>query len=107
MEMAYGDRWKAEIAEMRRVLAGFAMKEECKSGKPTYTVDGKNIVIMQGFKEYFGLGFFQAGVLFGQHLLNQQPFTAHAFADDMDTVITGSAEGLVRVWTRRRADPLF
>jgi len=30
MEMAYGDRWKAEIAEMRRVLAGFAMKEECK-----------------------------------------------------------------------------
>lgn len=28
---------------MRRVLAGFAMKEECKWGKPTYTVDGKNI----------------------------------------------------------------
>src|SRR5215510_2937802 len=63
MEMAYGDRWKAEIAEMRRVLAGFAMKEECKWGKPTYTVDGKNIVIMQGFKEYFGLGFFQGALL--------------------------------------------
>jgi uncharacterized protein YdeI (YjbR/CyaY-like superfamily) len=42
------------------VLAGLAMKEECKWGKPTYIVDGKNIVIMQGFKEYFGLGFFQA-----------------------------------------------
>jgi len=48
---------------MRRVLAGFAMKEECKWGKPTYTVDGKNIVIMQGFKEYFGLGFFQGALL--------------------------------------------
>jgi uncharacterized protein YdeI (YjbR/CyaY-like superfamily) len=63
MEMAYRDRWKAEIAEMRRVLDGLAMKEECKWGKPTYTVDGKNIVIMQGFKEYFGLGFFQGALL--------------------------------------------
>ena len=63
MEMAYRERWEAEIGEMRRVLAGFAMKEECKWGKPTYTVDGKNIVIMQGFKEYFGLGFFQGALL--------------------------------------------
>src|SRR3982751_5643187 len=63
MEMAYRERWKAEIAAMRRGLAGFAMNEECKWGKPTYTVDGKNIVIMQGFKEYFGLGFFQGALL--------------------------------------------
>ena len=63
MEMAYRERWKAEIVAMRRVLAGFRMKEECKWGKPTYTVDGKNIVIMQGFKEYFGLGFFQGALL--------------------------------------------
>ncbi len=63
MEMAYRERWEAEIAEMRRVLAGSAMKEECKWGKPTCTVDGKNIVIMQGFKEYFGLGFFQGALL--------------------------------------------
>ena len=35
MEMAYRERWKAEIAEMRRVLAGLAMKEECKWAKPT------------------------------------------------------------------------
>src|SRR5580693_3455822 len=63
MEMAYRERWEAEIAETRRVLAGFAMKEECKWGKPTYTVEGKNVVIMQGFKEYFGLGFFQGALL--------------------------------------------
>ncbi|MHB8420677.1 MAG: YdeI/OmpD-associated family protein [Myxococcales bacterium] len=63
MEMAYRRRWEAEIAEMRRVLAGLAMKEACKWGKPTYTVDGKNIVILQGFKEYFGLGFFQGALL--------------------------------------------
>src|SRR5204863_8690431 len=63
MEMAYRKRWEAEIAAMRRVLAGLAMKEERKWGKPTYTVDGKNIVIMQGFKECFALGFFQGALL--------------------------------------------
>jgi uncharacterized protein YdeI (YjbR/CyaY-like superfamily) len=63
MEMAYQKRWEREIAAMRRVLAGVAMTEECKWGKPTYTVDGKNIVIMQGFKEYFALGFFHGALL--------------------------------------------
>ena len=63
MEMAYRERWKAEITALRRVLAGFAMTEECKWGKPTYTLDGKNVVIMQGFKAYFGLGFFQGALL--------------------------------------------
>ncbi len=63
MEMAYREGWKAEIAAMRRVLAGFAMTEERKWAKPTYTVDGKNVVILQGFKEYFGLGFFQGALL--------------------------------------------
>src|ERR1700733_11774769 len=63
MEMAYRERWQAEIAAMRRVLAGLAVTEECKWGKPTYTLDGKNIVIMQGFKEYFALGFFRGAQL--------------------------------------------
>jgi uncharacterized protein YdeI (YjbR/CyaY-like superfamily) len=63
MEMAYRERWKAEIAAMRRVLAAVPMTEECKWGKPTYTVDGRNIVIIQGFKEYFALGFFQGALL--------------------------------------------
>ncbi len=63
MEMAYRERWGAEIAKMRQVLARLAMTEECKWGKPTYTVEGKNIVIMQGLKEYFALGFFQGALL--------------------------------------------
>lgn len=63
MEMAYRERWEAEIAEMQRILAGFGITEECKWGKPTYTVDGKNVVILQGFKEYFALGFFQGALL--------------------------------------------
>ena len=63
MEVVYRERWKAEIAAMRRVLAGLGMTEERKWGQPTYTVDGKNIVIIQCFKEYFALGFFQGALL--------------------------------------------
>lgn len=63
MEMAYRERWAEEIVEMRRLLAEFAMKEQCKWGKPTYTVNGKNVVILQGFKEFFALGFFQGALL--------------------------------------------
>ena len=42
----YATADKIGFAEMRRILAGFGMTEECKWGKPTYTVDGKNIVII-------------------------------------------------------------
>src|SRR5207248_6814784 len=48
MEMAYRERWRAEIAELQRILSGFDLREECKWGKPCYTMDGKNIVIIQG-----------------------------------------------------------
>jgi uncharacterized protein YdeI (YjbR/CyaY-like superfamily) len=72
MEMAYRARWKAEIAAMQRILASFALKEECKWGKPTYTLDGKNIVILVGFKEYFALMFCQGALLKDpKHLLVQ------------------------------------
>jgi uncharacterized protein YdeI (YjbR/CyaY-like superfamily) len=78
MEMAYRERWKAEIVAMQRVLADLAMKEERKWGKPTYTVDGKNIVILHGFKEYFGLGFFQGALLKDPEKLLVQLGQVHA-----------------------------
>ena len=63
MEMAYRDRWRTEIAALQRILAGFDLREECKWGKPCYTLDGDNVVIIQGFKEYCALGFFQGALL--------------------------------------------
>src|SRR5579875_2232829 len=63
MEMAYRERWQAEIAELQRILSRFDLCEECKWGKPCYTLDGKNVVIIQGFKEYCALGFFQGALL--------------------------------------------
>lgn len=63
MEMAYRERWQAEIAELQRILAEFDLREECKWGKPCYTLRGKNVVIIQGFKEYCALGFFKGALL--------------------------------------------
>jgi uncharacterized protein YdeI (YjbR/CyaY-like superfamily) len=61
--MAYREQWQAEIAALQKLLAGFALKEECKWGKPCYTLDGNNVVIIQGFKEYVALGFFEGALL--------------------------------------------
>jgi len=63
MKMAYRDRWEAEIEELRRVLAGFPLQEQCKWGKPCFTLDGRNLVLIQGFKEYCSLLFFQGALL--------------------------------------------
>src|SRR4051812_32110080 len=63
METAYKERWQAEIAEMRRGLAGPGVEGGRKGGPPTHTVGGKNVVILQSFKQYFGLGFFQGALL--------------------------------------------
>ena len=63
MEMAYRERWRAEIAALQGILSGFDLSEECKWGKPCYTMDGRNVVIIQGFKEYCALGFFQGALL--------------------------------------------
>src|ERR1700743_692778 len=60
---AYRERWRAEIAELQKILSGFDLREESKWGKPCYTLDGKNVVIIQGFKQYCALGFFKGALL--------------------------------------------
>ena len=63
MEMAYRDRWRAEITELQRILSAFDLSVERKWGKPCYTANGTNVVIIQGFKEYCALCFFQGALL--------------------------------------------
>ena len=65
MEMAYRERWQAEIAELQSILSGFDLREECKWGKPCYTMDGKNVVIIQGFKEFLRVGLLSGCALKG------------------------------------------
>src|ERR1700742_4764820 len=59
----YPERWRAEIAALKRGLSELELKEERKWGKPCYTMDGKNVVIIQDFKDYCALGFFKGALL--------------------------------------------
>lgn len=55
-------QWKAEYAELRRILLDSPLDEELKWGCPCYTLEKKNVVLIHGFKEYCAL-LFQKGVL--------------------------------------------
>lgn len=61
---ATAKQWKAELSELRSILRAMKdLEETVKWGAPVYTLDGKNVVGLGGFKSYFGLWFFQGALL--------------------------------------------
>ena len=66
--------YSEELRELRRILLSLPLKETVKWGAPCYTHAGKNVVSIGGFKQYFGLWFFQGALLddAAGHLVNAQ-----------------------------------
>ncbi|PZU87628.1 MAG: hypothetical protein DI529_06825 [Chryseobacterium sp.] len=63
-------QWKDEMNALRTIIIDCQLTEDFKWGKPCYSFQGKNIVIIQGFKEYFALLFFKGGIMKdSKHLL--------------------------------------
>ncbi|MEQ1703196.1 MAG: DUF1801 domain-containing protein, partial [Ilumatobacteraceae bacterium] len=63
---AYIDRsqqWPAELAAARKILLGCGLSEDIKWGKPTFSHDGNNIVILQEMKDFLSLMFFKGALL--------------------------------------------
>jgi len=56
-------RWKEESEELRRIVLSCPLTEELRWGKPCYTFEGSNIVLIHGFKEYCALLFFKGALL--------------------------------------------
>ncbi len=54
--------WKQESLALREVILECDLEESLKWGKPCYSFEGSNIVIIQSFKKYCALLFFK-GVL--------------------------------------------
>lgn len=48
-------KWQAEFMMLRNILLDSPLKEEWKWGVPCYTLNGKNVVLIHGFKEYCAL----------------------------------------------------
>jgi uncharacterized protein YdeI (YjbR/CyaY-like superfamily) len=56
-------KWQAEFKELRRIVLDFPLTEELKWGQACYASDGKNIVLIHGFKNYCALLFFKGALL--------------------------------------------
>jgi uncharacterized protein YdeI (YjbR/CyaY-like superfamily) len=56
-------KWQKEYEQLRRIILDCGLTEDLKWGQPCYTFEGRNIVLIHGFKEYCALLFFK-GALF-------------------------------------------
>ena len=55
-------KWQKEMEKLRTIILECPLTEELKWGKPCYTFQDRNVVIIHGFKEYCAL-LFTKGVL--------------------------------------------
>jgi uncharacterized protein YdeI (YjbR/CyaY-like superfamily) len=56
-------KWQKETERLRRICLGCGLTEELKWGKPCFTFQESNVVLIQGFKEYCALMFCQGALL--------------------------------------------
>src|SRR5262245_19254861 len=56
-------KWREEMEKLRTIILDCQLAEGLKWGKPCYTFQGSNIVIIQGFKEYCAIMFFKGALL--------------------------------------------
>jgi len=78
--LASQPQWKAELDKLRKLLLATELEETLKWGAPCYTLDGKNVVGIAGFKTYVGLWFHQGVFLRDPNkvLINAQEGTTKA-----------------------------
>ena len=56
-------KWQREFETLRVIILSTGLTEELKWGQACYTLEGKNIVLIHGFKEYCALLFFKGALL--------------------------------------------
>ena len=58
----YG-RWREEMQALRAIMRECRLIEEVKWGQPCYTLDGANVVLIHGFKDYCALLFVKGALM--------------------------------------------
>jgi uncharacterized protein YdeI (YjbR/CyaY-like superfamily) len=56
-------RWSAEFAALRQLCLASGLNEELKWGQACYDLDGRNVVLIHGFKDYCALLFMKGALL--------------------------------------------
>jgi uncharacterized protein YdeI (YjbR/CyaY-like superfamily) len=89
-------KWREEMEKLRRILLACQLTEELKWGKPCYTFQKSNIVIIQGFKEFCALLFCKGALLndpngilkkFGWQAARRIPFTNVREIVEMESIL--------------------
>ncbi|OFA01793.1 YdeI family protein [Duganella sp. HH101] len=56
-------QWQIAYQKLRAIALACDLAEEFKWGNPCYTLDGQNVVLIHGFKEYCALLFFKGALM--------------------------------------------
>ncbi len=73
--ISHAVKWEAEMEALRTIVLDCELTEELKWGVPVYTIQGKNIVGINGFKNYCVLAFFKGALLSDEYGILIQPGT--------------------------------
>jgi len=65
--LSTAEKWRKEMAKLRSILLGGQLTEELKWGKPCYTFQNSNVVIILPLKEYCALLFCKGALLKDAH----------------------------------------
>ncbi len=65
--LAKEKKWQREMTMLRGIIAEYPLTEELKWGKPCYTFQNNNVVLLHGFKEYCAILFFKGALLNDAH----------------------------------------
>jgi uncharacterized protein YdeI (YjbR/CyaY-like superfamily) len=124
--MARAGQWRGEFEKLRTIVLDCDLTEDFKWGQPCYSLEGRNVVLMHGFKDYCALLFMKgalmkdpAGILIQQtqnvQAARQIRFTSLAQITGMENVLKAyiqeavdiemSGEKVVRKTTAQFAVP--
>jgi uncharacterized protein YdeI (YjbR/CyaY-like superfamily) len=56
-------QWREEYAKLRTIIQGCGLDEELKWGVPCYSMEGRNVVLIHGFKDYCAVLFMKGALL--------------------------------------------
>jgi len=57
------NRWQAEFEKLSTIVLSTGLEEDFKWGVPCYTIQGNNVVLIHGFKDYCALLFVKGALL--------------------------------------------
>jgi uncharacterized protein YdeI (YjbR/CyaY-like superfamily) len=61
--LSEAEAWREEFKKLRSIILACGLTEELKWGKPCYSLQGTNVVLIHGFKEYCAVLFMKGALL--------------------------------------------